>query len=136
MRIAHSPPAAAPSPLPRSPAGRGREVGKSFTAVLAERVGPGPEAARPQASVPREAPAAKPTSAGPGPVRAALERLVSTENRVDALLHAAAKGKTFSPAELIALQSSVFRYSQTVEVVSRAADRIVGAVKQTMGTNV
>jgi hypothetical protein len=34
------------------------------------------------------------------------------------------------------LQASVFRYSQTVEIVSRATDKIVGAVKQTMSTQV
>jgi hypothetical protein len=65
-----------------------------------------------------------------------LERLDGAESRVDALLNAAAKGKTFSPAELIALQADVFRYSQTVEVVSRVADRLVAAIKQTLGTNV
>jgi hypothetical protein len=109
--------------------------------VLAERVGGRPEAARPEAPGQKAAPAPAGKSAptgkpANGPVRATLERLVGAENRVDALLSAAAKGKTFSPAELIALQSSVFGYSQTVEVVSRVADRLVGAVKQTMGTNV
>jgi hypothetical protein len=69
-------------------------------------------------------------------VRALLERVVTSENRVDALLQAAAQGKTFSPGELLAMQASVFRYSQTVEVVSRVADRLVGAVKQTIGTQV
>jgi hypothetical protein len=65
-----------------------------------------------------------------------LEGIVTTEDRIDALVQAAARGKTFSPAELLALQAAVFRYSQTVEVVSRVADRLVGAVKQTMGTQV
>ena len=68
--------------------------------------------------------------------RTLLERVVTSENRVDALLQAAARGKTFSPGELLALQASVFRYSQTVEVVSRVADRLVGAIKQTVGTSV
>ena len=76
------------------------------------------------------------TPAKATPVRAMLERMVGAENQVDKLLHAAATGKTFSPAELLALQSTVFRYSQTVEVVSRVADRMVGAIKQTLGTNV
>jgi len=55
---------------------------------------------------------------------------------VDTLLAAAATGKTFSPAELLALQATVFRYSQAVEVVSRATDKLIGAVKQTMSTQV
>jgi hypothetical protein len=70
------------------------------------------------------------------PVRAFMERTLGAERRVDTLLAAAATGKTFSPAELLALQASVFRYSQTVEIVSRATDKIVGAVKQTMSTQV
>jgi hypothetical protein len=51
-------------------------------------------------------------------------------------MRAARAGKTFSPAELLALQTTAFRYSQTVEILSRAADRLVGAVKQTLGTQV
>ena len=70
------------------------------------------------------------------PVRTMLERAVGAEKQVDALLEAAARGKTFTPAQLLAMQATVARYSQTVEVVSRVADRLVGAVKQTMGTQV
>ena len=69
-------------------------------------------------------------------MRALLEQTVGTEQRVDTLLAAAARGRTFSPGELLALQATVFRYSQTVEIVSRATDKLVGAVKQTMGTQV
>ena len=65
-----------------------------------------------------------------------MERTLGAERRIDTLLAAAATGKTFSPGELLALQASVFRYSQTVEIVSRATDKIVGAVKQTMSTQV
>jgi hypothetical protein len=61
---------------------------------------------------------------------------LAAETKVDALLEAAARGKTFSAAELLALQATVFRYAQTVEVVSRVADRLVGAIKQTMSTQV
>jgi hypothetical protein len=111
-----------------SDAGRPR---RSFAAVLGEQGGIKPEPHRTQATA---APGAGP-QAGSG-VRALLEHVVGTENRVDVLLRAAARGKTFSPAELLALQASVFRYSQTVEVASRVADRLVGAIKQTVGTSV
>ena len=79
-------------------------------------------------------PALAPPAASP--VRALLERTLGAEQRIDTLLAAAARGKTFSPSELLALQATVFRYSQAVEVVSRATDKLVGAVKQTMGTQV
>jgi hypothetical protein len=66
-----------------------------------------------------------------------LERTLATEAKIDALIASAATGKkTFSAGELLALQATVFRYSQTVEVISRAADRLVGAIKQTLGTQV
>jgi hypothetical protein len=107
--------------------------------VLDERVGPAPVPSPPASAGPR-APVRPPpvTSArpSPSPVGTLLERTLGAENRVDTLLAAAARGKTFSPAELLALQASVFRYSQAVEVVSRATDKLVGAVKQTMGTQV
>jgi hypothetical protein len=92
------------------------------------------------AAAPRPAPAAvappkPPASAGPGVARV-LASALAGEKRVDALLEAAARGKTFTAGELLAMQATVFRYSQTVEVLSRATDRLVGAVKQTLGTPV
>ena len=131
---------APPTNSGRSPGGP-RHTG-SFVAVLGERVGigaasPPPAAAptRPRAPDPRK-PAAAGSPAGPSPIRSLLERTVGAEQRVDTLLAAAARGKTFSPSELLALQTTVFRYSQAVEIVSRATDKLVGAVKQTMGTQV
>jgi hypothetical protein len=113
----------------------------TFAKVLGERVAIGPAAAAtPPTSRARgvQAPTGRVTSSPPppSPVRALLERTLGAERRVDTLLAAAARGKTFSPAELLALQASVFRYSQAVEIVSRATDKLVGAVKQTMGTQV
>ena len=69
-------------------------------------------------------------------LRSMVERTMQAETRVDALIAAAATGRTFSAGELIALQATVFRYSQTVEVISRAADRLLGSIKQTLGTQV
>jgi hypothetical protein len=118
-----SPPGTNPSRGPRS-----------FAAVLGEQGGAtaGPAVATEPA---RAAIINTPSPSGSG-ARAMLEKVVSTEMRLDRLLQAAARGKTFSPGELLALQASVFRYSQTVEVVSRVADRLVGAIKQTVGTSV
>lgn len=89
------------------------------------------------AATPATSATTMPAPRGPGsPVRAMLERAMGSEKQIDALLDAAARGKTFKPAELLAMQATVARYSQTVEVVSRVADRLVGAIKQTMGTQV
>jgi hypothetical protein len=92
---------------------------------------------KPPAAVP--APVATPGAAPSSPGRDVarfVERVGASEARVDALLEAAARGKTFKPAELIAMQVTVFRYSQTVELLSRGADKLVGAVKQTLSTQV
>jgi hypothetical protein len=129
----------APPPLPNGrPAGPRRT--RDFTVVLGEQAGlaPAPAPARATARPPATAarPPAGPDRPPPSPVRDLLDRTLGAERRVDTLLAAAASGKTFSPGELLALQATVFRYSQAVEVVSRATDKLVGAVKQTIGTQV
>jgi hypothetical protein len=135
MRI----PSAQAGAKPIAPAETGRTASstRSFTAVLDERAG-GPPPASPAAptSTALGPPPSRAAPAPAGPVRAMLERAVGNEKQIDALLDAAARGKTFKPGELLAMQATVARYSQTVEVVSRVADRLVGAVKQTLGTQV
>src|SRR5450755_4744456 len=134
MRIAPSPPGC--KALPTQPPGTGRTARspRSFVAVLDERMGSASSA--PQPAAPAPAPAPPDAGRSTSPVRAMLERAVGSEKQIDALLDAAARGKTFKPGELLAMQAIVARYSQAVEVVSRVADRLVGAVKQTMGTQV
>lgn len=127
MRVGPSSPATAPAAA--VPADKFEGKARTFKTVLAGRSAPG-----------HGAPPAQPPPPTPIPastvVRGVLERAVATERNLDTLLASAARGKTFSPAELLALQATVFRYSQTVEIVSRVADRLVGAVKQVMGTQV
>jgi hypothetical protein len=133
------------SPLPSrphlpGPAARGRAAPhSSFVEVLREGAArPGGPAAAARASPPAAA------ASGGAAAKEWLARGVSRtlagaaagEARLDAILDAAARGKTFTPGELLAMQATVFRYSQTVEVLSRATDRLVGAVKQTLGTQV
>lgn len=121
-------PARSQAASPSAPS-TGRARPSSFSEVLGGRV----------LDAAPSGPATPPPVAGPSgesPVRQLLGRAIGAENRLDALLAAAARGKTFSPGELLALQSITFRYAQTVEVVSRIADRLVGTIKQTMNTQV
>jgi hypothetical protein len=67
---------------------------------------------------------------------ALVENTVSAGTRVDTMLAAARAGKTFSPTQLLALQNEVFRYSQSVEVLSRTTDRLMGGLKQILNTPV
>lgn len=121
------------SPPPAADRGRpDRAVARPFTQVLDEVTGtapPRPLAATSGAGAPRTAPA--------GPTLAAVvARAADAERAVDTLLAAAARGRTFTPTQLLALQATVSRGAQTVEVLSRAADRLVGTVKQTLGAQI
>jgi hypothetical protein len=128
-----------PSPAPAAPTTTPAvKPPRTFATVLDEGAALGPKTPAPSPGPPRapSGPSAPNHAAPPSPVRAMLERALGAEKQVDALLEAAARGKTFTPAQLLAMQATVARYSQTVEVVSRVADRLVGAVKQTMWTQV
>jgi hypothetical protein len=89
-------------------------------------------------------PATRPPPGGPGaspaPAAAAwhhlAERALEADRQIEAIIEAARRGKTFSAAELLSLQLHVFRYAQTVEIISRATDKLIGAIKQTLGTQV
>jgi hypothetical protein len=136
MRIAPASPGSPTVSPPATPRPAG--TGKPFSAILVEGTAQGPQAPKTVVAGQPAAVPAHPVVPGPsaGPVRAMFERALGAEKQVDALLEAAARGKTFSPAQLLAMQATVARYAQTVEVVSRVADRLVGAIKQTMGTQV
>ncbi|HVY38834.1 MAG TPA: hypothetical protein VHM31_12905 [Polyangia bacterium] len=67
---------------------------------------------------------------------AALVRVADAQRGVDRLIDAAARGRAFTPAQLLALQAAVSRDAQLVEVVSRVTDRLVGAVKQALGAQI
>jgi hypothetical protein len=125
------------SPVPISPArARGAGRTRSFLEVLQEggpRKVSSPKPNPPGATKPPPTAPSSPLARG---VARALENVAAGEARLDKILDAAARGKTFTAAELLAMQATVFRYSQTIEVISRATDRLVGAVKQTLGTQV
>ena len=115
----------APSRLPAALAGR------SFgDALVAARVG----------AVPGGAPARLPGVGAPdGAGAAALEVLGRVERarvRLDAALAEARRGRSFTAAELLCLQADAHRFAQTVEIVARAAEHGVQAVKQAIHTQV
>jgi hypothetical protein len=99
-------------------------------------LGEGARAATPMRAPPASGASPTPGEGTTGRMRAVLSTAMKGEAKIDALLAAAQQGRTFSASELLAMQATVFRYSQTVEVVSRATDRLVGGIKQTLGTAV
>src|SRR5258707_13183291 len=59
-----------------------------------------------------------------------LGREVSTgEAKVHAALESAKRGRDVGPAELLALQAGVYRYSETVDLASKLVDRATSGVK-------
>ena len=115
------------SPVPcgapaASVAAPGETAGPAFAVVLGDR--------------PAAAAAAGPSATARSPVAATLARLADSQRSVDRLIDAAARGRTFTPAQLLALQAAVSRDAQAVEVVSRVTDRVVGAVKQALNAQV
>jgi len=119
--------AGAESPRPR----------RTFLQVLETRDEGAPRPPQGPASSQPTLPAGAAT--GPGAaagLRALMMRALDAEDRLDRMMASAAAGKTFSAGQLLALQATAFRYAQTVEVLSRAADRLVGSIKQTLGTPV
>jgi hypothetical protein len=136
MTIAKLPgtaPSIHPSPSP-SPAAAKQSPQRSFIEVLQEQQRS--QEQRPSQPPPTAPPVtAKPVEAS-NPAKQLMQNALDADRKVDALLRAVASGKTFSPAELLAVQAQVFRYSQTIEVISRGADKLVGGVKQALSTQV
>lgn len=70
------------------------------------------------------------------PARLALEALDRARADLDAAVAAARTGRTFSPAELLALQSQAYRFGQSVEVASKVVEQAAQAVKQAVNAQV
>ena len=125
MRVDFGSPSSPSWPAPQSGPPFGERRVRTFTALAGELGGP--RAAPPPPVQP---------AAGTSPFAAMLARAADADRAADAVIAAAARGRTFTPAQLLALQATVSRGTQTVEVVSRAVDRLVGTVKQSLGTQV
>jgi hypothetical protein len=65
-----------------------------------------------------------------------LARVSAAQARMDRILALAASGRTFSPAELLALQAGVAEASQTVDLAGKVLDRVSGGVKTLLQTQV
>jgi hypothetical protein len=105
---------------------------KRFSVALGDT----PPAALPTAQPIAPAPAA-PLPSGPlsGATRM-VTRLLEGERSVEHGLERALRGGAMSQEELLALQVNVIRYSQELEVASRIVEKVTGAVKQTLQTQV
>jgi hypothetical protein len=90
----------------------------------------------PSQAAPPPKPSGEQPSALGGAIRTTMNSLEKQRNDIDRVVRQAARGATFSPAELLVLQSRVYAYSRELEVVSRLVDRTVSSVKTTLNTQV
>jgi hypothetical protein len=102
---------------------------------------------RPATSTAGRAPSPSPSSTrtqrAPGAESAASESvrryLLDVDQQraqLDRAIQQAMSGRTFSPAELCALQLRVYQYGENLEVFSHLLERAVSAVKSTLNTQV
>jgi hypothetical protein len=70
------------------------------------------------------------------PVSRWIGRVAEAQARMDRILALAASGRTFSPAELLALQAGVAEASQTVDLAGKVLDRVTAGLKQVLQTQV
>lgn len=74
-------------------------------------------------------------SSAPSPLRS-LEAVERAQSRLDEILAQARSGRTFTGAELLALQAEAHRFSHTVELASKVVEQGAQTVKQAVNTPV
>ncbi|HEX5745069.1 MAG TPA: ATP-dependent helicase HrpB [Archangium sp.] len=65
-----------------------------------------------------------------------LDRVTEAQKRLDNILALAESGKSFSPAELLAVQAHVYRASQELDLAGKVVEKATGGVKQVLQTQV
>ncbi len=77
-----------------------------------------------------------PVTAAAQAARAALVSVERARDRLDAILAAARRGRTFTAQELLGLQADAYRYAQTLELASKAVEHGAQSVRQAVNTQV
>lgn len=65
-------------------------------------------------------------------LRDAARDLGRGEAAIDGIVARLGRGRTLSPEELIALQHTVYRHAQEVEMASKLVDKLTSAVRTTL----
>jgi hypothetical protein len=65
-----------------------------------------------------------------------LDQIVDGQNKLDDIIKLAMSGKKFDYQELLAIQASVHKFSQELELTSKVVEKATSGVKQTMQTQV
>jgi transcription termination factor NusB len=65
-----------------------------------------------------------------------LDQIVEGQNKLDDIIKMSLSGKKFDYQELLAIQASVHKFSQELELTSKVVEKATSGVKQTMQTQV
>jgi hypothetical protein len=133
--------------------GKGKETfGEALKAQhdsLKPKGAEGPQVLRPQPPV-TEAKGTTKAAAGPTRVEGAskveasaapmtsrvLDHVSAAQARMDQILKLAESGRDFSPAELLSLQTHVYRASQELDLAGKVVEKATNGIKQVLQTQV
>jgi transcription termination factor NusB len=65
-----------------------------------------------------------------------ISSVVKGQNKMDKIMEMATSGKKFSPQELLAMQTGMYRYTHELEMVTKIVEKTTEGVKKTMSTQV
>ncbi len=91
---------------------------------------------KPPAAVPRAAVKQVGTPVPTSTANRVMNQVQSAQARMDQVLKLAESGKTFSAAELLSLQTHVYRASQELDLAGKVVEKATGGVKQVLQTQV
>ncbi len=103
--------------------------------TIQKPIGCPPGGAPVQGTVP-SAPSGSVGPASQNSVQQVAESVSAAQRRLEGVLALAQSGKTFTPAELIALQGQVYRASQELDLAGKVIEKATSGVKQVLQTQV
>ena len=125
---------------PAPPAGPSSGAGFGTALRAAGVVEPSSPRATPPGAAAPAGPGAPLLSSPPGSAasaaRQALHSIERAQRRLDAVLEAARRGRTFTAQELLVLQAETYRCAQTLDVASKAVEHAAQSVKQAANAQV
>ena len=65
-----------------------------------------------------------------------LDQIVDGQNKLDDIIKMAVSGKQYGQQDLLAIQASVYKFSQELELTSKVVEKATSGIKQTMQTQV
>jgi len=69
-------------------------------------------------------------------LRKLLNQVVEGQNKLDDIIKMATSGRKYGQQDLLAIQASVYKFSQELELTSKVVEKATSGIKQTMQTQV